>query len=118
MRQVFDPVRHRTLAAIIRHIRERDMTIDARNDGTGEEAAAGNMQDYTVILSDAKTGELIEMWVTAAAADLAPFQAIRDYLDEEVPPPDHHKYLRRSYVTALFCYAGHLEDLGVPELVG
>lgn len=96
------------------------MTIDARNDGTGEEAAAtaGDMQEYTVILSDALTGELIEAWVTAAAADLAPSQGIKDYLDEEVEPALHDEYLRRGYVSALFCYAGHLEDLGVPELVG
>ena len=116
MRHVFDPIRDRTLSAIIRHIRERNMTIDARNDGEGNQPTSGDMQEYTVILSDALTGELIEMWVTAAAADIAPSQAVREYLNEGVKPELHDEYLRRGYVTALFCYLGHLEDLGVPGL--
>lgn len=93
------------------------MTIDTRTGGGGNESTSDNMQDYTVILSDAATGELIEAWVTASAADLAPSQAVKDYLDEEIEPALHDEYRRRGYVTALFCYSGHLEDLGVPELV-
>lgn len=117
MRQIFESVQDLAWETIVRHIRARNMSIDARGSGEGDKQTSADQQEYTVILNDAMTGELIEIWVMAAAADLAPSQAIKDYLDEEIDPARHDEYLRKGYVSAMFCYAGHLEDLGVPELV-